>query len=210
MGEFTFRYPVWREIEPNDWVTKWAALYGEDESDNPEHDALVEKDGLLSREDFERVGRWKEGCPKGHGGWKSGTPRAYDVWTQGMAELPRCPAEDHIAEFLACWSEKKFWAGTTKGRHLEPSFGLSRGTTLLHLVSGGRYPIVDTRVEVAMSRLGSPIEMTVDGYLSFCTLFLELASACGVSGKKGLRKLDTALFCHGLDSIRLSSIDSPE
>jgi hypothetical protein len=41
MGEFTFRYPVWREIEPNDWVTKWAALYGEDESDNPEHDALV-------------------------------------------------------------------------------------------------------------------------------------------------------------------------
>ncbi len=211
MSGFTFRYPMWREIEPSDWVIKWAALYGEDESDNPEHDALVEKDGLLSREDFERVGRWKEGCPKGHGGWKAGTPRAFEIWTHAMEQLPRCPSEEHIAEFLAYWSEKKFWAGTRNGRRLEKSFGLSRATTLLHFVSGGRYPIVDARVEAAMGRLGSPIEMTIDGYLrSFCPLFSEIAGLCGVSGRKGLRKLDNALFCYGLDSIGLSSIDSPE
>jgi hypothetical protein len=49
MRGFTFRYPVWREIEPNDWLTKWAALYGEDESDNPEHDALIEKGQAIKR-----------------------------------------------------------------------------------------------------------------------------------------------------------------
>jgi hypothetical protein len=177
MSRFTFSYPVWREIDPTDWLTKWAGLYGEDESDNPEHDALVEKDGLLSRADFERVGRWKEGCPKGHGGWKTGTPGAYDIWTQAMAKLPPCPADDHIAEFLVSWSEKTFWAGTRKSRRLEQSFGLSRATTLLHFVSGGRYPIVDRRVEAAMARLGSPIEMTINGYLrSFCPFFSELAA----------------------------------
>jgi hypothetical protein len=44
-----------------------------------------------------------------------------------------------------------------------------------------------------MARLDSPIEMTIDGYLrSFCLLFSELAAVCGVSGTKGLRKLDNA------------------
>jgi hypothetical protein len=52
MSRFTFRYPVWREIEPSDWVAKWAALYAGD--DNPEHDALIEKDGSLSSDDLER------------------------------------------------------------------------------------------------------------------------------------------------------------
>ena len=96
------------------------------------------------------------------------------------------------------------------GRRLERRFGLSRATTLLHFVSGGRYPIVDRRVEAAMTRLGSPIAMTVEGYLAFCPLFAVLASVCGVSGAKGLRKLDNALFCYGLDSNPVSSVDLSE
>jgi hypothetical protein len=96
------------------------------------------------------------------------------------------------------------------GRRLERRFGLSRATTLLHFVSGGRYPIVDRRVEAAMTRLGSPIAMTVEGYLAFCPLFAVLASVCGVSGAKGLRKLDNALFCYGLDSNPVLSVDLSE
>jgi hypothetical protein len=208
MSRFTFRCPVWRATEPSEWVTKWAALYGG--NDNAEHDALIEKDGLLLGEDFERVGRWKEGCAVGHKGWKAGTPRAYEIWIQAKDHPPPCPAEDRIGEFLIRWSQKRFWAGTRNDRRLEQSFGLSRATTLLHFISGGRYPILDRRVEAAMSRLGSPIEMTIEGYGSFCRLFSEIAAACGVSGIKGLRKLDNALFCYGLDSIPLSAIDSKQ
>jgi hypothetical protein len=207
MSRFTFRCPVWRATEPSDWVTKWASLYAGD--DNAEHHALIEKDGLLSGDDLERVGRWKEGCPRGHNGWKAGTPRAYDIWMEAKAQPPTCPAEDSIEHFLADWSEKKFWAGKKKdGRDLVHRFGLSRATTLLHFISGGRYPILDSRVKAAMARLGSPIDMTISGYSSFCLLFSEIAAACGVTGKKGSRKLDNALFCYGLDSISLGWIDS--
>jgi hypothetical protein len=58
-----------------------------------------------------------------------------------MEQLPRCPENEHVAEFLVYWSEKRFWAATRMGRRLEKRFGLSRATTLLHFVSGGRYQV---------------------------------------------------------------------
>jgi hypothetical protein len=58
-------------------------------------------------------------------------------------------------------------------------------------------------VVTALIRLGSPIteDGTIAGYLnSFCHLFSNLAAVCGVSGVKGLRKLDNALFSYGAES----------
>jgi hypothetical protein len=195
---FTFRYPEWREIKPSDWVAWWSVRY--DGGDNPEYFALIAKRGKLSAEDFEQVGKWKEGCLKpGNGRWKTGTPTAYDVWMQARAELPECPEKAGITAFLTNWSERKFPAGKDQ----EKRFGLSRATTLLHFVCGGQYPILDSRVVSAMMRLGSPIDndKTIDGYLnSFCPLFSALAVVCDLSGIEGLRKLDNALFKYGAET----------
>jgi len=195
---FTFRYPEWREIDPPAWVTWWAVRYGD--GDNSEYFELIERQGTLSAEDFEQIGKWKEGCLKpGNGRWKTETPTAYDVWMEAKTELPKCPETTGIAAFLTEWSERRFAAG--KGQRKR--FGLSRATTLLHFVSAGRYPILDSRVVTAMIRLGSPIadDWTIGGYLnSFCPLFSDLAAVCGLSGVKGLRTLDNALFSYGAET----------
>jgi hypothetical protein len=199
-SRFKFRYPEWPEIEPSAWLTRWAARYGD--GDNPEYFLLIAKRGKLSSEDFEQVGRWKEGCLNlNHGSWKTGTPKGYDVWMDSKAEAPECPEEREVSGFLKDWSERTFVAGKKGNLALKYRFGLSRATTLLHFISGGQYPILDSRVATALIRLGSPVEETIDGYLdSFCPLFSEIAAACGVSGTAGLRKLDNALFNYGADT----------
>ena len=198
MRQFIFRYPEWRELDPAGWAPWWATRYGE--GDNPAYYDLIARQGRLSAEDFEQIGKWKEDCLKpGNGRWKTGTPTAYDVRMQARAELPECPDETSTAAFLTDWSERKFAAG----RGQRKRFGLSRATTLLHFVSSGRYPILDSRVVTAMIRLGSPIDddSTVGGYLdSFCPLFADLAVVCGLCGVKGLRKLDNALFTYGAET----------
>jgi hypothetical protein len=194
---FTFRYPEWRDIDPSAWAAWWAARYSG--GDNPQYFDLIAKQGALSAEDFEQIGKWKEGCLKpGNGRWKTGTPTAYDVWMETKAELPECPEDAGVPAFLSNWSERKFAAG----KNYRKRFGLSRATTLLHFVSSGVYPILDSRVVTAMIRLGAPIddEGTNDGYLtSFCPLFSDLAFVCGLSGVKQLRKLDNALFNYGAE-----------
>ena len=153
LNRFKFLYPEWGELEPRAWVSWWAGRYGD--GDNREYFKLIAKQGELLSEDFEEVGRWKEGCLKpDHGSWKTGTPRGYDVWMQAKAEMPRCPEEGGISGFLRDWSERRFAAGKDQIKR----FGLSRATTLLHFISGGRYPILDARVLAAMTRLDSPVE----------------------------------------------------
>ena len=181
-------------------MARWAARY--DGGDNEQYFALITKRGNLSGNDFEQVGRWKEGCLKpSHGSWKTGTPKGYDVWMQARAEAPECPGQSGLAGFLRDWSDRTFVAGKKGESVLRYRFGLSRATALLHFISGGQYPILDSRVATALIRLGSPIEETTDGYLSsFRPLFSEIAAVCGVSGMEGLRKLDNALFAFGSDT----------
>ena len=181
MGRFKFLHPEWREIEPSAWLTRWAARYGD--GDNPVYFVLIAKQGRLSSDDFEQVGRWKEGCLKpSNGRWKTGTPTGYDIWMQARAQAPKCPEQSELPGFLKDWKERTFVAGKKGDLILRHRFGLSRATTLLHFISGGRYPIFDARVATALIRLGSPTEETIDGYLIFCPLFSEIAAVCGVSG----------------------------
>lgn len=207
MADFSFRYPEWREVEPATWLSRWAdrfktwdAKHGN--RDNGTYFELVAKGSNLTAEDFERLGQWKEQCWEPNlGRWKSGTPAAYDVWMQAKAELPTRPPESALESFLSCWSHKQFLAGKRKdGQPLRQTFGLSRATTLLHVISGGDYPIMDAVVVEAMARLGSPVRNTEEavGYLnSFCPLFFELAARCGASGMEGRRRLDNALMMYG-------------
>ena len=124
-SRFRFLYPEWREIEPSAWLAHWAGRY--DGEDNAEYFALITKQGKLSSDDFEQVGRWKEGCLKpSHGSWKTGTPKGYDIWMQAKAEAPDCPEQSGLAGFLEYWKEKTFVAGKKGELVLRYRFGLSR------------------------------------------------------------------------------------
>jgi hypothetical protein len=211
ISTFKFRYPEWRDIEPAAWVRWWAAhyeaLFGTE--DNRVHKLLIDKAGSLSVDDIDLVGRWKEGClALENGRWKPDTPVAYEVWMHARGEMPKCPSEELTSNFLNGWSERTFSSGIDRnGRALRKRFGLSRATTLLHFVSGGHYPIFDSRVAEAMKRLGSPVSKTVAGYLSsFCPLFNQIAKLCGISEPQGFRTIDNALFCYGLENIPISII----
>ena len=120
------------------------------------------------------------------------------------AQPPQCPeSPDEVLTFLNSWLRQTFLAAKKDDRM--KSFGLSRATTLLHFISGGRYPILDSNVASAMKLLGVPVGETSEAYVvDFCRLFSELADDCGVSGLRGLRKLDKALFSYG-SNLRLSN-----
>ncbi len=218
MSLFRFRYPEWVEVEPSLWVQKWAGLYElrkERKKDDCVYKVLIEKNGTLSGDDFELVGRWKEGCfAKTNGRWKTKTTAAYDVWMQARNEPPKCPVEGRIADFLEIWCERKFASGVYKksGQVQQQRFGLSRASALLHFISVGRFPIYDGFTGSAIRRLGSrlPCDLTIDGYLNkFCPLFSSIANDCGLSSIDDLRRLDNALRCYGAITVPISKIAEP-
>ncbi len=193
MTQFRFRSTDGTDIAPGEWLRLWAALYTE--YDDVEHDELIAKHKSFSAVDFERIGRWKDDA-KTEGKWKPNVASvAYLIWMQAASELPVCPDNGRVADFLDDWSERKY-TDKFKTKAVKKRFGLSRASTLLHFISGGRVPIFDSRVRRAMTRLlNSRVPNTIRWYLdSYCPLFLEIAALCG---KEDLRMVDKALFSYG-------------
>ena len=184
-----------RDSPPQEWLRVWAARYQSD--DDPEYRKLIAKYESLSAEDFERIGKWKDGA-KTERQWRPNVASvAYRIWMQAATELPKCPEGSEVASFLDDWSRRAYTDEYKNGSR-EKHFGLSRATTLLHFVSGGRFPIFDSRVRTAIARLlGPPVPPdTVRWYLdSCCPLFSELAALCEQGND--LRILDKALFSYG-------------
>jgi hypothetical protein len=194
MSQFRFQVLEMKDSPPQDWLRVWAGLYrGYDET---EYRDLIEKHESFSAEDFRRIGKWKDGVTT-EGPWKPNVASvAYLIWEQAAKELPKCPEESAVVDFLGDWSNRaytdKFKNGPRKKR-----FGLSRATTLLHFVSGGLYPIFDSRVKTAIARLLDRPKLpdTVSSYLdSYLPLFKELADRCETDD---FRMLDKALFSYG-------------
>jgi hypothetical protein len=106
-----------------------------------------------------------------------------------------CPARDAVEDFLRDWSERRY-TDIFGSKTIEKRFGLSRATTLLYFLSGGRFPIFDSRVRRAIRRLcGERVPNSVKGYTgSFVPRFREIAQACQT---RDLRQLDRALFSFG-------------
>jgi hypothetical protein len=79
---------------------------------------------------------------------------------------------------------------------LETRFATNLSATLLHFLSGGDFPICDSRVKRAMKRIrNTPVSKTVDWYLdSYCPFFLQFASMCATTDS---RNVDKALFSYG-------------
>ena len=151
-----------------------------------------------------RIGRWKDGA-RTDGRWKANVASvAYPIWMQAASEMPKCPEGMGVADFLNDWSNRKY-KDEWPTRSVEKRFGLSRATTLLHFLSGGCFPIFDSRVRTAITRLSpnsTRVENTVGWYLdSYCSLFAELAAVCG---SEDFRTMDKALFSYGARNLPFS------
>ncbi|MGB8495213.1 MAG: hypothetical protein WCE53_12485 [Candidatus Acidiferrum sp.] len=194
MSQFRFQVLQMRYSTPQEWLRVWAGLYqGYDET---EYRDLIEKHKSFSAEDFRRIGKWKDGATT-QGQWKPNVASvAYLIWEQAADELPNCSEESEVVAFLEDWSDRAY-TDIFKNGPRKKHFGLSRATTLLHFVSGGHYPIFDSRVKTAIARLLDHPELpgTVSSYLdSYLPLFKELADRCETDG---FRTLDKALFSYG-------------
>ena len=189
-----FRSFYGKQIGADEWLRAWTAEYRQ--YDEREYQALIAKNGAFISLDYERIGRWKDNASS-DGKWKPNVAMvAYEIWMQAASQLPKCPAEEHVAEFLRNWSERNYRNKYRSGVAQEKRFGLSRATTLLHFLSGGHFPIFDSRVRRAVSRLFDwPARNTVLWYLdSYRPIFSQIAAACGTTD---LRHVDKALFCYG-------------
>ena len=194
MSGFRFQVVQVKDSTPQEWLRVWSGRYAAD--DDREHGDLIARYKSFSADDFARIGKWKDGVTT-EGRWKPNVASvAYSVWKQAAQELPKCPQKSEVADFLDRWRGETY-TDIFPNKSVVKHFGLSRATTLLHFISGGHYPIFDSRVRTAISRLGcSPVQDTVYWYLnSHCPFFFELAALCET--ENDLRRLDKALFSYG-------------
>jgi hypothetical protein len=205
MSQFRFQSSDGSDIAAQEWLRVWAELYPEKDYDHAEYSELIAKHKTLVRDDFVRIGKWKDGA-RTESKWKPNVASvAYRIWMQAASEMPKCPEGRGVADFLDDWSNRKYTDDRATGP-VEKRFGLSRATTLLHFLSGGCFPIFDSRVRRAMTRLLSPnsarVENTVRWYRdSYCSLFAVLAALCGA---EDFRTMDKALFSYGARNLPFS------
>jgi hypothetical protein len=203
MSRFRFQSSDGRDIAPQEWLCIWADRYPS--NDYGGYSELIAKHKSFSAADFVQIGKWKDNA-KTEGKWKANVASvAYRIWKRAASELPQCPEGSGVADFLDDWSNRKYTDEYADGP-MEKRFGLSRATTLLHFISGGCFPIFDSRVRKAMTRLlnlnPTPVENTVRWYLdSYCLHFSEIAALCST---EDFRRLDMALFSYGGRKLLLS------
>jgi len=197
MSEFKFKVLMLESCTAREWVQMWADQYPSDDESEYEH--LVSNYTRPSSEYFVRIGKWKDRAET-ENRWRPNVASvAYKTWMVAAEKLPRCPPEDSLVQFLEDWSNRKAAYNFRNGNMQERRFGLSRATTLLHFISGGKYPIFDSRVRTALTRLCSPppaADATPGNYVKvYCPLITKLAIDCGVENEP--RTLDKALFSYG-------------
>jgi len=146
------------EISAEEWLTEWSAKYDKYQNLYPEalYAYLRDKSKDLTEQDLRILGMWKDGAlargqdfsngidptqVKCTGRWSpTAASVAFEVWSAAAAELGGRLREHQLdpLDFLSAWSVE---TGTRSNK----KFGLSRATTLLHFISGGTYPIYDSR-----------------------------------------------------------------
>lgn len=197
MTAFTFYVLDGNELKPassEEWLRFWSAK--SQWLDDREHADLMAKHRVFAASDFERIGKWKDSV-RSPGQWKPNVAMvAYPAWMKLAHDRPALPASERAGEFLDYWSGWKY-TDIYPSRTVTKVFGLSRATTVLHFLSGGSYPIFDSRVRDAMGWLcDRTIRDDVFSYLNYCCpYFKELAVLCKT--ENNLRILDQALFQYG-------------
>ena len=181
-------------VDPRDWLATWSPRFPDKKFDELVHDDLMSRHDNLTALDFERMGRWKDAAITERRWRPNVASVAYPIWLQAAAELPRCPDDSDVAAFLDEWASRAYVDRFESGPRAK-TFGLSRATTLLYFLSGGRYPIFDSRVRTAIRLLGVSIPKTVEGYLlRYRPLLDEIMKLCECDS---MRAVDRALFSFG-------------
>ncbi len=196
----TFLSPDGAEISGKEWFDIWGFVEPGRDERVYRRLILAAKEGRLTDEDFELIGRWKDSAWT-DGRWNSRAARvAYDTWKTIIDKPPCCPGPDEIAKFLGDWSETlctySYGNGTAKKR-----FGLPRATTLLHFISAGEYPILDSWVMKAFNGFrshhgilpkGTRVRDDIPSYLEkFCPVFKIITATCKT---EDVRRVDQALI----------------
>jgi hypothetical protein len=201
MTKIDFQVLRTAESSAQDWLRLWADRYdsGSSDFDKRKYAELIEKQGSFVAGDLVAMGQWKDVGSESPGKWKENVASvAFRIWIEAADEPPRCPKQDELQTFLEEWKEREYEDVYSNGKHVRKHFGLSRATTLLHFLSGGRYPIFDSRVRTAVKAL-SGLSVAGDEVAWYINRFLgyydELAAACGTPND--LRRLDKALFSYG-------------
>lgn len=177
-----------------EWLVTWSLRYPSAKYEQ-DHDALLAKKGAFVGRDFELIGRWKDAAQTDRK-WKPDVASvAYRIWMEAVREVPTCPSGADTIRFLKDWAGRRY-VDEYASRTVEKRFGLSRATALLYFLSGGQFPIFDSRVRTAIRRLtgetiGNTPECYIEGYIPLMSL---IAEACGT---KDLRLVDKALFAYG-------------
>lgn len=188
-----------RPIGLKEWLGLWSAAYGP--ADEVLYQKLIRKHESFTAADFESIGQWKDGAlpvdgaPSGR--WKPNVASvAFEIWLQVARECPKCPPDNRVDEFLQGWGERRYKDNYPNGTIRDKKFGLSRATTLLHFVSGGRFPIFDSRVELAVKALtAAPVEYSTHGYnKTIRPLVVKIIEQCPPAN---VRHVDRALFAYG-------------
>jgi hypothetical protein len=201
MSRFKFRSVDGSDITPREWLRLWSDRYPA--KNYAGYSELIARHKSFSATDFEQIGRWKDAA-KTERKWKPNVASvAYRIWMQAASELPKCPEGSQVVTFLDDWSNRRYKDEFASGP-LEKRFGLFRASTMLHFISGGRFPIFDSRVRTATTPLlNARVPNTVSWYLdSYCALFMEIAEACGT---QDLRMVDMALFSYGERKLPFSN-----
>jgi hypothetical protein len=176
------------------WLSEWSADFPKEKY--PSLDHLLRAPDCLTTADFEFLGRWKDGALKGDKWRRNVASVAFVIWMQAANELPGTRIERVVVpSFLAEWSSKAY-VDEFPSRTVQKGFGLARATTILHVLSGGRYSIFDSRVRRAFKRLtGAKAYDRVDWYLSsYVPFFSQVVSECAA---KDIKAVDNALFVYG-------------
>ncbi|MBI3895721.1 MAG: hypothetical protein HY313_07290 [Acidobacteria bacterium] len=149
--------------DAREWLDYWVSRYPRNKYPSINHLIRLGTSGPLSSADFEWIGKWKDGALNGDK-WKPNVAMvAYEIWTLASSVLPgmRISDEQAAAGFLTEWIWKTYKDTYRNGSVRKKKFGLSRASTLLHVISGGMFPILDSNVRTAFKRLtGSPLGKT--------------------------------------------------
>jgi len=230
MGLFTFQSRTGASASPLEWLTKWSARFDSAKYPEDVYQELVARATKLSDADFDVLGAWKDGALRKYDAirhsakvdfgncrvslTKAWSPTAascaYRVWKkllQHRAELEQHLDRGAFFAFLDQLAQLSYEKASGSGR-TDASFGLSRATYVLHLLSGAKFPIYDKNTHLGIhfltqGRYDSHTikKMKTDDprwYLAtFCPIVRTLEEVCAVRDLPSQRALDKALFCYG-------------
>jgi hypothetical protein len=218
---FAFRSGLGKLISAPEWVATWSRQFNAVTYPEEVYFELLDKRAALTDDEINVLGAWKDGAcrvavtgglPFGkvrvefNGKWsRTAASCAYDAWRQ----LPHCRAALHkylhdkdYGRFLSHVSSLSYTKAGRSGL-VTASFGLSRASYVLHVFTGGEFPIYDKNVQrglhwLSEGRMRKTKTSDPSWYLAgFCDVVRALEAACGARDLAEQRAIDKALFCYG-------------